>query len=174
MAPARKSMPGNDLQMALYVVSWNALSILEDHWLPKIVNDLSGLKVNIVGLSETRRLSFGDISSLGYTYYCFCMSNGVHLKGVAINIPSQLKPFVTDVTLFEERIMRVKLKCTLCFMSLVALYHSTKKWNWFWYQYHKYLFPPEFCKIQRNENFRFLVQATRAAPLKYMYQCRRV
>ena len=40
--------------------------------------------MDIMGLSETRRLGSDEINSRGFTYYWSGMSNGARLKGVAI------------------------------------------------------------------------------------------
>ncbi|MFV0264599.1 MAG: endonuclease/exonuclease/phosphatase family protein, partial [Kluyvera sp.] len=125
-APARRTRPGVNLRRALRVGSWNVLSLSEDHRLPCLSDELRRLKVDIVGLSETRRPGNGEISSMGYTYYWSGMSNGARLRGVAIGISSKLQPFVVEVTPVDERIMRVRLKHTLGFMSLIAVYAPTE------------------------------------------------
>ncbi len=43
--------------------------------------------------------------------------NGFHVKGVATGISSQLLSFVVEVAPVDERIMLVRLKHTLGFMS---------------------------------------------------------
>ena len=106
--------------------SWNILSLSDDHRLPHLSDELSRMKVDIVGLSETRRPGSGEISSKGYTYYWSGMSNDHRLRGVAIGISRRLQPSVVEVTPVDERIMRVRLKHTLGFMSLVAVYAPTE------------------------------------------------
>ncbi|KAG0725368.1 Craniofacial development protein 2 [Chionoecetes opilio] len=54
------------------------------------------------------------------------MSNGHRVRGVAIGISSKLQPSVVEVTPVDERIMRVRMKHTLGFMSLVAVYAPTE------------------------------------------------
>lgn len=51
----------------------------------------------------------------------------VRFKGVAVGISSSLQPFVVKVTTVDERIMRVKMKHTLGFIPLVAVYAPTEK-----------------------------------------------
>ncbi|KAG0724686.1 Craniofacial development protein 2 [Chionoecetes opilio] len=81
------------------------------------------LRVDIVGLSETRRPGSGETSSGGYTYYWSGISNGHRVRRVAIGISSKLQPSVVEV---DERIMRVRMKRTLGFLSLVAVYAPTE------------------------------------------------
>ena len=105
---------------------WNVLSLSDDHRLPYLSGELRRLRVDIVGLSETRRPGSGEISGGGFTYYWSGMSDGARLRGVAIGISSQLCSSVVEVTPVDERIMRVRLKHTLGFMSLVAVYAPTE------------------------------------------------
>ena len=79
-----------------------------------------------MGLSETMRPSSGKISSRGFTYYCSGMSNGARFRGVAISVSSRLQPSVVEVIPVDECIMRLKLKHTSGFMSLVAVYAPTE------------------------------------------------
>ena len=79
-----------------------------------------------MGLSETRKPGSGEIRSRGFTYYWSGMNNGAHLRKVTISISSRLQLSVVEVTLVDERIMRLRLKHTLGFMSLVAVYAPTE------------------------------------------------
>ncbi|KAG0730164.1 Craniofacial development protein 2 [Chionoecetes opilio] len=126
VAPARRITPGINLRRVLRVGSWNVLSLSDDHRLPLLSGELSRLRVDIVGLSETRRPGSGETSSGGYTYYWSGMSNGHRVRGVAIGVSSKLQPSVVEVTPVDERIMRVRMKHTLGFLSLVAVYAPTE------------------------------------------------
>ncbi|MCP3680346.1 MAG: endonuclease/exonuclease/phosphatase family protein [Gammaproteobacteria bacterium] len=117
---------GADLRRALCDGTWNILNLSKDHQLPLLSGELSRLRVDIVGLSEVRRPGNGEISSGGYTYYWSGMSNGARLRGVAIGISSRLQPSVVEVALVDERIMRLRMKHSLGFMSLVAVYAPTE------------------------------------------------
>ena len=59
----------------------------------------------MVELFETRRLGSGETSSKGLTYYWSGMSNGHHVKEVAIGISSRLQPSFVEVTPVDEHIM---------------------------------------------------------------------
>ncbi|KAG0710316.1 Craniofacial development protein 2 [Chionoecetes opilio] len=90
------------------------------------MGELRRLRVDIVGLSELRRPGSGETSSGSYTYFWSGMSNGDHVQGLAIGISSKLQPTVVEVTLVDEHIMWVRMKHTLGFMSLVAVYAPTE------------------------------------------------
>ena len=102
--------PGLNLGRVLRVDSWNVLSLSEDHRLPHLLDELSRLRVDMVGLSETRRPASGETSSKCFTSYWSNMSIGHHVKGLAIGISSRLQPSVVEVTPVDERIMRLRLK----------------------------------------------------------------
>ncbi|KAG0727553.1 Craniofacial development protein 2 [Chionoecetes opilio] len=125
-APARRITPGINLRRVLRVGSWNVLSLSNDRRLPLLSGELSRLRVDIVGLSETRRPGSGETSSGGYTYYWSGMSNGHRDLEVSIGISSKLQPSVVEVTPVDERKIRVRMKHTLGFMSLLAVYAPTE------------------------------------------------
>ena len=108
VAPTCWTAPGVNLRRVLRVGSWNVLSLSEDHQLPHLSDELSRLRVDVVGLSETRRPGSGETSSKGFTYYWSGTSNGHHVKGVAIGIsPSRLQqPSVVEVAPVDEHIIR--------------------------------------------------------------------
>ena len=125
-ARVRRARPGVNLRRALRLGAWNVLTLSEDHRLPHLSAELRRLRVDIVGLSETRRPGNGEISSEGYTYYWSGHSNGARLGGVAIGISSRLQSSVVGVTPVDERMMLVRLKHTLGFISLIAVYAPTE------------------------------------------------
>ena len=92
VTPARRTSSDVNLRRDLRVGSWNILTLLEDYGLPHLSNELSRLRMDIVGLSETRRPGSGEISSRGFTYYWHGMTNGGCLKGVDISVSSRLQP----------------------------------------------------------------------------------
>ena len=106
--------------------SWNILSLSNDHRLPHLSDEISRLRMDIVGLSKTRRPGSDEISSKGFTYYWSGMSNGARLKRVAIDVSSRLHPSVVEVIPVNESIMRLRLKHTLGFMSILAGYAPTE------------------------------------------------
>lgn len=59
------------------------------------------------------------------SYFWSHLSNGAHLKGVAIGISRYLQPFV-KVTPGDVHIMQVRLQCTLGFMSHIIVVALTK------------------------------------------------
>ena len=140
MAPARWTNSWVNLQRVLRVGSWSVLSLSEDHQLPHLLDELRRLRMDMGGLSKTRRPGSGKTSSKGFTYYWSGISNGHHVKQVARGISSRLQPSVVKVTSVDECIMRLKL-------------NNSK------------LFPSESCKIQKTENCGFLVSETSAALL---------
>lgn len=53
-------------------------------------------------------------------------ANGASLRGVDVAIFSKLRPVVVEVTVVDERIMRLRLKHHLGFISLVAVNAPTE------------------------------------------------
>ena len=84
---------------------WTVPSLLDDYRLSHLSDELIELRVDMVGLSETRRSSIGKTSINGFTYHWSSMNNGHHVKGVTIGISSRLQPSVMEVTPYDEYIM---------------------------------------------------------------------
>ena len=126
LASAHRTIPGIKLWWGLHVGSWNILSFSEEHPLPLLSNELSKLRVDIVGLSEIRRLGSDETSSKGFTYYLSSMSNGHHVKEVTTGISSRLQPSTVEIIPVDKRILRLRLKHGLEFMFIVAVYAPTK------------------------------------------------
>lgn len=122
----RRVRAGVNLRRALRVGAWNVLTLADDDRLPCLSGELRRLGVDIVGLSEVRRPYSGEISSGGYTYYWSGCSDGAHLRGVAIAVSGRLQSSVDKVTVVDERIMLLRLRHTLGFMSIVAVYAPTE------------------------------------------------
>ena len=80
--PTRWTNPGVNLRGIVRLGSWNALSFSEDHRLPHLSDELSRLRMDMVGLSVTRKPGSGETSSKGFTYYWSGMSNGHHVNGL--------------------------------------------------------------------------------------------
>ena len=68
VAPTRWTTPEVNLRMVMRVGFWNAVSLSEDHRLPHLSDEISMLRVDMVGLSETRKPGSGETSSKGFTY----------------------------------------------------------------------------------------------------------
>ena len=86
------------------------------------MDELSRLREDIVGHSETRRPGSGETSSMGFTYFWSGMSNSHHVKGIAIGTSGRLQSSVVEVSPVDECIRRLRLKHSLGFISLIAVY----------------------------------------------------
>ncbi len=125
----RRPKPGVNLRRALRVGSWNILSLSQDERLPVLSGELKRLGIGVAALSEVRRPGSGETSSGGYTYYWSGCSNGSRTRGVAVAISDRFLSSVIKVTPVDERIMLVRLKHSLGFISLVAVYAPTENSN---------------------------------------------
>ena len=65
LASATSVRSCSKLRRVLRVGSWNVLSLSEDHRLLHLSDELSRLRVDMVGLSETRRPGIGETSRKG-------------------------------------------------------------------------------------------------------------
>ena len=67
VVPTRWTTLGVNFRKVLRVASWNTLSLSEDHGLPHLSDERSRLRVDMLGLSETRKPGSGKTSSKGST-----------------------------------------------------------------------------------------------------------
>ena len=61
----------------------------------------------------------------GYTYYWTAHSDGYHTQGVAVAVSNKLTPMTIEVTPDNERIMRLRIRHSLCIISLVSVYAAS-------------------------------------------------
>ena len=115
-----------NLRRQLHVGAWNIQSLSDDDRLPVLSAELRRMKLAIAALSEVRRPGEGTTSSGGYTYYWSGRKDGLRREGVAVAILNHLCPAVVRVTPVDERIMVVRMKHTLGFISLIAVYAPTE------------------------------------------------
>lgn len=114
-----------NLRWAVRLGSWNILSLHEDARLPVLSGELSRLGISIAALSEVRRLGSGEISVGGYTYYWSGRDDGRRTQGVTLAVANYLVPLVSQVTLINERIMRLRIAHTMGVLSVLAVYAPT-------------------------------------------------
>ena len=65
----------------------------------------------------------------GYTYCWTGRSDGDHAQGVAVAVSNKLTPTITEVTLVNERIMRLRIRHSLGVISLVSVYAPNEASN---------------------------------------------
>ena len=125
-AQAPRTTPGYNLRRGLRVGAWNILSLSDDDRLPLLSAELQRLRVDIAALSEVRRPGDGQIRKDGYTYFWSGCGDGTHRRGVAVAIRAALATAVVGVTPVDERLLLVRMKHSLGFISLVAVYAPTE------------------------------------------------
>ena len=117
---------GCNLRRAIRVGTWNVLTLADDSRLPLMSDELGRLGIGIAALSEVRRPGTGTVSVGGYTYYWSGCAGGQRQRGVAVAVSGKLSSSVVKVTPVDERIMAVRLRHSLGFVSLIAVYAPTE------------------------------------------------
>ena len=110
MSSTRWRSPWVNLRRSLWVGAWNVLSLREDHHLSLLSYELKHLNIGIAALSEVWRPDCSEIMVGGYTYYWSGRSDGYHAQGVAVAASNKLTPMIVEVTLVNERIMRLRIR----------------------------------------------------------------
>lgn len=102
----------------------------------KRAQESEGVRVAMVDLPQTRRPGRNEISKRNFIFSSSGMKDDTRLGGVAADISSKLLPFVVKVIKVDERIRRLRMKHTLGFIALVAVYT-----------------PTEICEATKNDGF---------------------
>ena len=89
-------------------------------------SELKRLDIGIAALSEGWRPDCGEIMVGGYTYYWSGRSDGFHAKGVAVAVSNMLTLIIIEVTLVNERVMRLRIRHSLGVISMVSVYAPTE------------------------------------------------
>ena len=85
---------------------------MDDH--VSLLSELKHLDIGISALSEVRRPDCSEIMAGVYTYYWSGRSDGFHTQGVAVAVSNKLTPMIIEVTPVNERIMRLRIRHSLC------------------------------------------------------------
>ena len=148
--------------------TWNVLTLSDDDRLPVLSAELSRLGVEVAALSEVRRPGSGSISEGGYTFYWSGSPGGERCRGVAVAVSNRLAASIVRVAAVDERIMVARLRHTVGFLSLVAVYAPTevkdlKELQW--------LTALGLCEVLEIESCWVLVPASGSASLVLDLQC---
>ena len=105
---------------------WNVLCQREDDHQSLLSSELMRLNIGIAALTDFQRPDSGEIMAGGYTYYWSGRSDGYHAQGVAVAVSNKLTSMIIEVTLVNERIMRLRICHSLGVISLVSVYAPTE------------------------------------------------
>ena len=119
--------PWDNLRRSLRAGAWNVLSLREDDHLSLSSSELKHLDIGIAALSGVRRPDCGEIMVGGYTDCWSGRSDCYNAQGVAaVAVSNKLTPMIIEVTPVNERIMRRRIRHSLCVISLVSVYAPTE------------------------------------------------
>ena len=79
------------------------------------------MNIGIAALSEVRRPDCGKVMAGGYIYYWSGRSDGYHAQGVAVAVSNKLTPMISEGTLVNECIMRLRIRHSFGVVSLVYM-----------------------------------------------------
>ena len=126
MSSCRWHAPWVNLSWSLWVSAWNFLSRREDDHLSLLSSELKRLDIIIAAFSVVQRPDCIKIMAGGYNYYWSGRCDGYHAQGVAVAVSNKLTPMIIEITLVNERIMRLRIRHSLGVVSLVSVYPPTE------------------------------------------------
>ena len=106
--------------------AWNVLSRREDDHLSLLASELKRLDIGVAAFSEVQRPDCGKIMVGGYTSCWSGRFDGYHAQGVAVAMSNKLIAMVIEAKPVNECIMRLRIRHSLCVISLVSVYPPTE------------------------------------------------
>jgi len=107
----------------LRVATWNVRTLYREGKLENLKREMTRLKINIMGVSETRWTGQGDFYSDGFRV--IHSGGNEHQKGVAVVLDKQTAKTVERICYEDERLMLVKLKGKPSNMIIIQVYMPT-------------------------------------------------
>ena len=101
-------------------------SLREDDHLSLLSSELKRLDIGIAALSEVRRPDCGEIMAVVKPPIDLVALMVTHTQGFAVAVPNKPTPMIMEATSINERIMRIRIRHSLCVASLVSVYASTE------------------------------------------------
>lgn len=92
-------------------------SLLEDHSLPHLLNELKVLWGNVKRLRDAEACDSDEVMSEVYTYCQSSLKNGSCLREY-LWVLNKLQPFIGETNPLDSSIMQVRVEHTLCFISI--------------------------------------------------------
>lgn len=110
------------------MATWNVRSMYESGKLKNIEQEMMRLKIDILGISDTRWIDSGELrTTRGRLYYSGNTdgNDSQHLYGVAINVSEKVAKTVTGFIPISERIILLQMMTTHGRLNIIQIYAPT-------------------------------------------------
>uniref|UniRef100_A0A8D8LPD3 Craniofacial development protein 2 n=1 Tax=Cacopsylla melanoneura TaxID=428564 RepID=A0A8D8LPD3_9HEMI len=106
----------------LKIATWNVKTIFQEGKLENLEKEMSRLKLDIVGISESRLKGSGQMKCKNGTMYFSGNDDRNHYNGVAIILSEDINKSFLNVLAISDRVMLIQLKTTLGIMCILQVY----------------------------------------------------
>lgn len=107
------------------IATWNVTTMYEAAKLVNIQQEMTRLKIPILGVCETKWPGSNILRSNGYIIYHSGKAEGPRSNGVAIIVKEEIRNCVQNFVPFNDRIMMIQLKSKLNIINLIQVYAPT-------------------------------------------------
>lgn len=110
---------------SMKIGTWNVKSIYEAGKVHNVIQEMQRLKVNIMGISETRWANSGEISINGTKIYYSGNNESHHWNGVAILVDKSTSQSVTGFIPISDRVVMIQLQTNQTRTNIIQVYAPT-------------------------------------------------
>ncbi|XP_057667206.1 craniofacial development protein 2-like [Diorhabda carinulata] len=137
-SPPTGSLGGTDLNVSeerlnlrttLKIGTWNTQSLFEAGKLANLVQEMSRLRIDILGVAETWWPDSGICPVENGVFYYSRNQDRNHRKGVGIIISKNLIKYVVDFVPYPDRTALIKFRAKPVDLNIIQLYASTADSN---------------------------------------------
>lgn len=116
-----KTMKTNKLRIG----TWNVKSMYEPGKMHNVIQEMQRLKMNILGISETRWAGQGQIPTNGGMLYFSGNDDNHHRNGVAIAVSQEIMASVNNFVPISDRIILLQLQSKSRKLNIIQIYAPT-------------------------------------------------
>lgn len=109
----------------LRVATWNVQSMYESGKTHNIIKEMSRLKIDVLGVSETHWPSSGQCDTLKYKVYYSGNNTAHHRNGTAIIVAPHINSAVKSCTPHSDRMMLLQIQATPVDINIIQIYAPT-------------------------------------------------
>ena len=111
----------------LNIGTWNVITLYKPGKLDKLIQELNLMKIDIMGIAQTRWTDTGKIVKDDYTMIYFGGED--HKNGVGINLRNEVAKSLTGYWPISDRVVMVKLQAKPFEINMIHIYAPTQDYD---------------------------------------------
>uniref|UniRef100_A0A8D9ASD9 Craniofacial development protein 2 n=1 Tax=Cacopsylla melanoneura TaxID=428564 RepID=A0A8D9ASD9_9HEMI len=112
-------------QTNIKIGTWNVRTLNQDGKTHNAIQEMTRMKIDILGISEMRWLGSGSCVMDDHTVLYSGTSSGIHEYGVGMILTKEMAKYISNVVPVSERVMLVQLRATPVDINIIQVYAPT-------------------------------------------------